>query len=370
MADTRIGYVGVDHHHRDPYLQIAGRLAVEVVAVCEPGEDYALSDIEAVQDRPDGIASECVDIGRVLSGATVYSEVDAMLAEADLDALWVTYRNDAVPDIVDAAVDHGVDVVSEKPVARTAEDLAPVAECAREAGVTVGATYFYRYNPVADALRSQVRDGRFGDIWSVDGRYIGSSLDIRRTDHYIYDDAVSRGGALQWIGLHWVDLFMYILDEPIVRVCAQPAESSDFDVEAGTTLMFETESGIRGTFQTGYYLSEPVKDTRFGIYGDHATADTPIHHNRDSGATVPLTVRSTREDWHGAPCRETDFELGYDRFPAWGDYVLDFFADFFAGHEDGTVPADLDDAMRVLRVLDAAYASAAGEGWVRVDANR
>ena len=367
MADTRIGYVGVDHHHRDPYLQIAGHLPVEVVAVCEPGEDYSLSEIKPVRDRPDEISSEGVDIGSVLAGGTVYSEVEEMLAEADLDALWVTYRNDTVPDIIDAAIDHGVDVLSEKPVARTAAALEPVAQRAREAGVTVGATYFYRYNPVTDVLRRHVRDGLFGDIWSVDGRYIGSTLDMRDTSHYIYDDAVSRGGALQWIGLHWLDLFMQVLDEPIVRVCAQSNDSNEPGIETGMTLAFETESGITGTFQTGYYLTEPVKDTRFAVYGDQGTAHTPIHHNRDEGATVPLSVRSTHEDWRGAPRRETALEIGYDRFPAWGDYVLDFFADFFSGREDGTVPADLDDALRVLRVLDAAYA--AGDGWVTVDGN-
>lgn len=370
MTETRIGYVGVDHHHRDPYLQIAGRIPVEIAAVCEPGEEYDLADVTPHTDRPDEITSEGVDIGAVLNGAEVYSDVTEMLAETELDVLWVTYRNDTVPEIVDAAVDHGVDVISEKPMARTAAELEPVAKRARAADVTVGTTYFYRYNPVAGALADHVREGLFGDIWSVDGRYIGSTLGMRDTDHYIYDDAVSRGGALQWIGLHWVDLFMYILDEPIVRVCAQMSEAPDANIDEGMTLQFETASGIAGTFQTGYYLDEPGKDTRFGIYGTEATADTPIHHNaRGDGASVPLTVRSTREGWQGAPRREIEFELGYHRFPAWGDYVLDFFADFFEKREEGTVPADLDDALRVLRVLDAAYESADGSGWVTVDGN-
>lgn len=367
MAETRIGYVGVDHHHRDPYFQIAGRLPVEIVAVCEPGREYTTADIEPHTDRPDEITSEGVDIGSIVEGASVYAEVEEMLAEADLDVLWVTYRNDAVPGIIDAAVDHGVDVISEKPLARTAADLEPVAERARDEDVTVGATYFYRYNPVTQALRDHVQDGLFGDIWSVDGRYIGSELALRNSSHYIYDDEVSRGSALQWIGLHWIDLFTYVLDESIARVCARSSEPADADIDEGMALLFETESGISGTFQTGYYLDEPVKDTRFAVYGREATADTPLHHNaRGGGTTVPLDVRSNREEWGGAPRRRTDFELGYDRFPAWGDYVLDFFGDFFAGHDAGAVPADLDDALRVLRILDAAYESAAGAGWVSV----
>lgn len=366
MSETRLGYVGVDHHHRDPYFQIIDRLPVELVALCEPGEEYTAADIEPHTDRPDEIASQGTDVGAIVDRAEIYAEPDTMLADADLDAVWVTYRNDAVPDIVDAAVDHGVDVLSEKPLARTAADLEPVAERAREAGVTVGATYFYRYNPVARELRELVDEGLFGDIWSVDGRYVGSKLALRNRSHYIYDHVISRGGALQWIGLHWIDLFTHVLDERIARVCAQSKTPSDADIDEGMTIQFETESGIVGTYQTGYYLGDPVKDARFGIYGRDATADTPLHHNRASGPTVPLELRSGGGNRAGSPGRRIEFEFGYDRFPAWGDYVLEFFGDFFAGREDGSVSADLDDALRVLRILDAAYESADRGRWIDV----
>lgn len=367
MADTRVGYVGVDHHHRDPYFQIADRLPVDIVALCEPGEAYTAADIQPLTDRPDEVTSEGVDTASVAERAEIFVEPEAMLDECDLDALWITYRNDRVPGIVEAAVERGVHVISEKPIARTAADLEPVARRAREAGVTVGATYFYRNNPIARALRRRVSDGLFGDVWSVDGRFVGSKLDYRDTSHYIYDAGASRGGALQWIGLHWVDLFMYVLDEPIDRVCAQSMAAASTDVEAGMVVQFETASGVAGTFQTGYYLGEPVKDTRFGVYGTDATADTPLHHNaRAGGATVPLEVRSDRDEWASAPGRRIDFEFGYERFPAWGDYVLDFFGDFFEGASTGSVPADVDDALRVLRVLDAAYESAESSAWASV----
>lgn len=366
MSTTRVGYVGVDHHHRDPYFQVANRLPIDLVALCEPGEEYTAADIQPHEERPDEIASQGANIGEIAERAEIYADPGEMLAEADLDAVWITYRNDEVPGIVDAAVENGVDVLSEKPLARTAADLEPVAERARDAGVTIGATYFYRYNPVAQALKERVADGWFGDIWSVDGRYVGSKLSLRNRDHYIYDDAVSRGGSLQWIGLHWIDLFMYVLDEAITRVSAQSRTPEDSAIDEGMVVQFETESGVMGTFQTGYYLGEPVKDPRFAVYGRDGTADSPLHHNRGGGATVPLDLQSDAEDWAGAPRRRAEYEFGYDRFPAWGDYVLDFFADFFAGRESGDVPADLDDALRVLRVLDAAYESADRGEWVEV----
>lgn len=367
MPETKIGYVGVDHHHRDPYLQLSAALPVEVTALCEPGKDYTAKDVRPHTDRPDEIATEGADISAIAERATIYADPEELIADSGVDVIWVTYRNDEVPDIIDAAIEHDVDVISEKPLARTAADLRPIAERAAAADVTVGVNYIYRYTGAAGVLRAKVESGFFGDIWSVDGRYIGSKLDYRNRAHYIYDDAISRGSALQWIGIHWIDLFMYVLGEPITSVCAQSRTPSDGEIDEGMVVQFETASGVMGTFQTGYYLSEPEKDTRFAIYGRNATADTPVHHNQIDGETVPLETTSDDEAWVTAPKRRTELSYGYDRFPAWGDYVWKYFSDYFAGRESGDVPADVDDAVRVLSVLDAAYESADVGGWIDVE---
>ncbi|MFO7927604.1 MAG: Gfo/Idh/MocA family protein [Halobacteriota archaeon] len=367
MSQTKVGYIGVDHHHRDPYLQLSAKLPVEMVALCEPGKEYTAADIRPHTDRPDEIATDGADIGAIAERAEIYADPTELIADADVDVIWVTYRNDEVPGFIDSAIEHGVDVICEKPLARTAADLRPLAERADEADVTVGVNYIYRYTAASQALKERVDGGFFGDIWSVDGRYIGSKLDYRNRSHYIYDDAISRGGSLQWIGIHWIDLFMYVLGEPIASVCARSRTPSDGDIDEGIIVQFETDSGIMGTFQTGYYLGEPEKDTRFAVYGENATADTPLHHNRSRRSTVPLDIVSDGDGWVTAPKRRTEFEYGYERFPAWGDYVWKFFADYFDGRESGAIPADIHDAVRVLSVLDAAYESVDGDGWVEVE---
>ena len=368
MAPTRVGYIGTDHHHRDPYFQIASNLPVEITAVCEPGRTIDMSDLAPLEDRPDEITSADNDVASVAADATIYDDPEDVIAAGDVDAIWITYANDAVPGIVESAVEHGVDVISEKPIARTAEELATVARKANESGVTITPTYFYRANPIVEDLREKVRDGTFGDVWSVDGRFVGSQLSYRNTDHYIYDSERSRGGALQWIGLHWVDMMMYVLDDPIARINAQMAPAEDVDVEAGATLQFETEGGTMGTFQSGYYLSDRGKDTHLGLYGTDAQCRTPVHHDAMAEEPyAPLEITSGSSEWRAAPTRTTNYEFAYDEFAAWGDYVLEYFDRVFAGiRGEREVPAGGEDAVRMLRVLDAAYESAETEQWVDV----
>lgn len=363
----KVGYIGFDHHHRDPYFAIASGLGVDVAALCEPGRTIDPANVAAMDERPDEITTEGYDIASLVADATVYEDPVELLGDGDVDVAWITYRNDETPDIIDAAVERGVHVVSEKPVARTATDLESVADRANEAGVTVTPTTFYRKNPVVLDVRRRIQNGFFGDVRTVEGRFNASQLSYRNTDHYIYDRVASRGGALQWVGPHWVDMLQWVLDDPITRVNASFHDADQCDVDAGAVLQFETESGTLGSFHTGYYLDERGKDTHLGVYGTEAQARTPVHHDPlQHDPTVPLELTAGHTDWSGTTRRTIEFEFTYDRFPAWGDYVMDYFEAFFDGVETGDVPATVDDALRLLRVLDAAYESAERDGWVDV----
>jgi predicted dehydrogenase len=362
-----VGYIGVDHHHRDPYFAIASGLDVSIDAVCEPGQDIDIENVAAMDERPDEITTEGQDIQELVGGAATYEDPDALIADSGVDVVWITYRNDETPAIVDTAVEHGVHVISEKPIGRTAADLEPIVQRANDAGVTVSPTTFYRRNPITMDLRERIQDGFFGDVWTVQGRFNASQLSFRNTDHYIYDAATSRGGALQWVGPHWADMMPWVLDDPIASVNVRMHDADDVDVEAGAVVQFETESGTLGTYHTGYYLSDRGKDTHLGIYGTDAQAQTPVHHDPlQHEPTVPLELTADNPDWTGAPHRTVEYEFTYDRFPPWGDYVMDYFEAYFDGYRSGDVPATADDALQLLRVLDAAYESAEHDGWVDV----
>lgn len=366
---AKVGYIGVDHHHRDPYFAIASRLDLDITAVCEPGRQIDFDNLSAMDDRPDEITTENERVANLVASASVYEDPHRLVKESDIDVVWITYRNDETPAIVETAVNNEVHVISEKPIGRTAKDLESVARQADAAGVTVSPTTFYRKNPVVMDLRERVQDGFFGDVWTIEGRFNASQLSFRNTDHYIYDQATSRGGALQWIGPHWIDIMPWILDDAIARVNAQFHNAADVnaDVEAGAVLQFETEDDTLGTYHTGYYLSERGKDTHLGMYGTEAQARTPVHHDSlQHEPTVPLELTADHGDWSGAPRRTIEYEFTYDRFPAWGDYVQDYFEAYFDGYETGDVPATVDDAVQLLRVLDAAYESGERGGWIEV----
>ncbi|WP_435361700.1 Gfo/Idh/MocA family protein [Haloarchaeobius sp. DFWS5] len=348
---ARIGYVGLDHHHRAPYLESIAQLDCDVVACADPyGATPEALGIDTLADVP------------------YYEATSELLDDTDIDLLWVTAANRETPALVRAAVERGVDVFTEKPAARTAADLEPLADRIRASDATVGLSYTWRGHPISKQLKELAAEGFYGDVRGFDMRFVASALDHRDTDHYLFDADASRGGIVQWLGVHWIDLLQWILDEPVVRVNAMTTHGTgSVDVEDGATIQLETESGAIGTHTCSYFLREGRYDTTLNVYGsDGRSRWDPMGSTFGFDEETTVELDSSADDWTATPHRQVTHE--YTPVPGYGGgWGLSFFEQFLAARDgDAPNPADIADAIRVLRVLDAVYESAATDSWVRV----
>jgi predicted dehydrogenase len=348
---TNIGYIGLDHHHRAPYLDSIEQLDVELTAAA---------------DRH--ATPESLGVDRLV-GLPFYRDPVELLDDADVDLVWVTLSNRETPAIVEAAVERGIDVFTEKPAARTAAELEPAVERARQSDATVGVSYTWRAHPISRQLRELATEGFFGDVRGFDLRFVASRLAARDTDHYLFDREASRGGIVQWLGVHWIDLLPWLLGDPIARVNATvTAGTPGVDVEDGAALQLETESGAVGSHTCGYYLREGRYDTQISVYGEDGRGSwDPMGETFGFEDETVLELDSVRKDWVSTPHRRIGHE--YQPTPGYGGrWGLEFFERFLAARRgEATVPADLDDALEVLRVLDAVYESAETGDWVTVE---
>lgn len=348
---TRIGYVGLDHHHRDPYLQSIEQLDANVTAVCDPDSAITLQEIPAL---PNDIP--------------YYHDPTVMLDDAPIDAIWVTLSNRRTPHVIESALERDIGVVTEKPVARTAADLEPLLAAEREADATVAVSYTWRAHPFAERLRGLVAEGFFGDVRAFDTRFVASSLATRNPDHYLYDEAESRGGIVQWLGVHWLELLPWILDDPITRVHAHTRKGTPgVNVEDGAMVQLETESGTDGTLTCGYYLGEGRYDTDISIYGRSGRSSwDPIGSTFGFDGETILELDDASPDSDGTHRREITHE--YDATPGYGGgWGLTFLDESLTAATTNTdPPAGLHDARTVLHVLDAVYQSAESGEWAPV----
>lgn len=346
-----VGYVGLNHHHCQPYLESLAELDAELVATAD------------ARYSPDDLGIE------IPSDTPHYETPERLLNRADVDLVWLTLSNRETPGVIETAIQHGVDVFTEKPAARTAAELESVAATARESDATVGLSYTWRGHPISKKLRELQREGFFGSVRSFDLCFIASALDTRDTDHYLFDAKESRGGIVQWLGIHWLDLLPWILDDPIVRVNAQfTAGTRGVDIEDGATLQLETESGAVGTHTCGYYLRGGRYDTRIRVYGEEGRSSwDPMGETFGFDGETTLELSSSSDEWESTPHRRITHE--YQSAPGYGGrWGIEFFEEMLRAKDGAaSMPADLDDALTVLRVLDAVYESASTDEWVNVE---
>src|SRR5690606_37816788 len=98
------------------------------------------------------------------TNAPVFADAAEMLRETRPDTLIVTTRDDTHADLIVAALEAGVDVLTEKPMATTAEMCRRILEAERRTGRRVDVGFNYRYAPTAKAIQETLLAGVIGQV--------------------------------------------------------------------------------------------------------------------------------------------------------------------------------------------------------------
>ena len=141
--------------------------------------------------------------------------------------------------------------------------MAGVARAAREAKVKLTTGYCWRLHPAAVALKRIVRSGILGSIVGGEGRCAAGRLQ-RYTDgnaSWMLQREISGGGPMINLGVHWIDLFRWMLEDEVVEVSGRNVKvSGEFDVEDNSFAHLRFSQGAsRGTAHSGPTMSTPAR---------------------------------------------------------------------------------------------------------------
>src|SRR5215207_9414020 len=129
----------------------------------------------------------------------------ALVARDDIDLVIVATTNDALAPVTLAAIKHGKHVLVEKPAARNADELRPLAAAAHAAGVMVKVGFNHRFHPAFQQARTIWDSGALGPLMYIRARYgHGGRLGYER--EWRADPAIAGGGEMLDQGVHLIDL--------------------------------------------------------------------------------------------------------------------------------------------------------------------
>ncbi|MDR1943507.1 MAG: Gfo/Idh/MocA family oxidoreductase [Synergistaceae bacterium] len=187
---------------------------------------------------------------------------DVISSEADV--IIVATAHDLLAEIAREAAAAGKHVLIEKPGARNAGELAPVADVSEKKGVFVKVGFNHRFHPSFQKARELVDRGELGPLMFVRGRY-GHGGRIGYEKEWRFNREISGGGELLDQGSHLIDLAGWFLGDFTDVYGALPRFFWEGDVEDNCFLLLGTDDGKRAQLHASW--TEWKNMFSFEIYG-------------------------------------------------------------------------------------------------------
>lgn len=313
----------------------------------------------------------------------VFTDYRAMLEKGGLQALVVATPDDLHYPIVMDALDAGLHVLCEKPLALNAEQAKAMWTKAEAVGVKHMVFHTFRWMAHSQHLRHLLDEGYLGRPYHCEFRHFGGYG--RGAEYGWRFDSRRSNGILGDLGSHMIDLARWYVGE-IASVSAhlptyvarsgvdgQPLEAAN----DAALLAVAFANGAQGVIQVSAvaHMAERFLQQTITLHGEAGTLELDFPFAGPGAAAV---IRGARHD-------ETHFQPLLIPETLWGDvdhnrppmaYVADYFASQPVGvHqfinaiiEDRPVSPNFYDGFRTQAVIDAALESHRRGCWVTVSA--
>jgi predicted dehydrogenase len=187
----RLGFLGVGWIGRHRMESMLATGLIDAVGIADPSDEMAQAAIALAPT-----ARRAMDLDDLLT--------------LDLDGLVIATPSALHADQARRALQAGVAVFCQKPLARTAQETADVIAAAEAADRLLGVDMSYRHTAAAIAVRDQIRSGALGPVHAMDLTFHNAWGPDKP---WFRDRALSGGGCVMDLGVHLVAL----LDEPAVE---------------------------------------------------------------------------------------------------------------------------------------------------------
>ncbi|MDQ0226616.1 Gfo/Idh/MocA family protein [Metabacillus niabensis] len=332
MSKLRIGVIGCGSIAKYRHLpEYAANKAVEIVAVCD-----------IVEERVNEIAK--------VYQAKAYTDYKELLKSEQLDAISVCLPNYLHAPVSIDALNNGLHVLCEKPMATSQEEADAMIEAAKKNGKKLMIGHNQRFVRSHQLAKQLIESGAIGKIysfrtafghpgpegWSVDGR-----------ESWFFEKEKAYIGAMGDLGVHKTDLIRYLLGEEITEVGAfiETSAKGNTDVDDNAVCALKTESGIIGTLAASWSYTAK-EDNSTIIYGEKAIL------RLEDNPTYSLVVQYTNGE-------VVNYELGKIQSNEEGgqntSHVIDHFVSSIVEDKEPLITGE--EGMKSLAVILAAIKS-------------
>jgi len=308
----------------------------------------------------------------------VFSDYRDMLANADLQALVVSTPDDQHYQITMDALEAGLHVLCEKPLAMSAGQARDMYERASARGVKHMTFFTWRWMPHFQYVHDLIESGYIGRCFQCQFRFLGG---YARDGRYAWRfDRRHANGILGDLGSHMIDLARWCLGD-IAQVSAHLAAFVDRPGADGqppepandsAVLAVEFANGAQGTIQVSAvaHTGERGMEQQIILHGEAGTLEVAVcFEGAEAGPQIrgarhdePFQILPVPDDLWGGVERTESFVSQLERLfltqPIGGRLFVDSIL------EDRPVSPSFFDGLKAQEVIDAALESHQSGRWV------
>ncbi len=198
MKPIRIAQIGINRHSHAPEI-------IHTIGI-HP-ELFELVGYALVEDERE----TCADKLEKYGWREKYRELtlEEILNDPTIEAVAVETDEIHLLKYAQMAADAGKHIHMEKPGSQNLADFERLIETVRRNGKTFHIGYMYRYNPLISRAIEDAKNGKFGQIYSVEAHM--SRLDKKATREWF---GSFKGGMMFYLGCHLIDLVLQIQGMP------------------------------------------------------------------------------------------------------------------------------------------------------------
>lgn len=278
-----------------------------------------------------------------------YGSYEELIADPEIDAVYNPLPNHLHVPLSVACAEAGKHVLCEKPIALSVAETRELIAARDRAGVLIGEAFMARTHPQWLRTKELVRSGRIGEPRVVTGAFSYFNNDpanIRNVEEW-------GGGALMDIGCYPITLSRMLYGEEPSRVMGLLDRDPEMKIDRLASALLDYPSG-----QCVFHCSmQLVFYQRMQVLGTRGRIEVEIPFNAPPDRPTRLFIDDGRSLFGDG--------IEIEEIPICDQYTIqgDLFSRAILG--DGTVPVQLEDAIRNMAVIEAVFRSARTGQWER-----
>lgn len=321
------------------------------------------------------------DPSRVYANFREMAEAESKRRDG-IDFVSIVTPTDTHYEIAKCFLEHGINVVCDKPVCLTLEEGLELQKIAQEKGLEFGVTYTYASYAIIRQAREMIDAGVIGNIIKVVAEYPQDWLIVstvaEKSDQALWRLDPKRAGPSACcadIGTHLEALIARITGLKLERVMARFTHYKGSVLEHDIDVMLEYEGGVPGAMWASQIASGNDCGVCVRVYGDKGAIEwrhtQPMEIEYTPLAKPTRTIVANRE-YNDAACTEQcRLPAGHPEgfYEAFGNIYHSFCTHLLArktGGDPGTFRhPTIEDGIAGLRFVDACVKSdKQGNAWV------